>query len=112
MGILISIFFAIVRSTFKFAATYISLKAFLTTLFLIVFPIVISNFAGKYMEDIFTKVNQTVNDNTSGLQSFTFQFSGLSAFFINHLRIAEALSLVFSAIATRFTLSLIPFSRI
>lgn len=112
MGILISIFFAIVRSTFKFAATYISLKAFLTTLFLIVFPVVISNYAGKWLEDIYTKIGQTATDNTSGLHSFTFQFSGLSAFFINHLRIADGLSLVFSAIATRLTLSLIPFSKI
>lgn len=111
-GMLLSIFYAIVKSTFKTVAQWVALKAFLTTLLLIAFPIVLNNFLGRFLEKIMSRVSESVSSSTGTLSSITYNFTGLSAFFINHMFIDDALSIVFSALATRFVLSLIPFSRV
>lgn len=111
-GILLSLFYAVVKSTFKTVAQWVALKAFLTTLLLIAFPIMMNNFMGKFLEKIMTKVSDSLSSATGTLSSITYNFTGLSAFFINHMFIDDALSIIFSALATRFVLSLIPFSRV
>lgn len=112
MGFLLSIFYAIVEFAWSFSRAYIGFKGFMTTLMLIALPIVLNNFFGKFLEKIMMKVTDTVSTDTSTIESITYNFTGLAAFFINHLRIADALSIVFSAIAIRVTLSMIPFSKL
>ncbi len=111
-GILLSIFYAIVKTTFKTVGQWVATKTFFTTLLLIAFPIVLNNFLGRFLEKILTKVSESITSGTGDISSITYNFTGLSAFFINHMFIDDALSIVFSALATRFILSLIPFSRI
>lgn len=111
-GILLSIFYSVVKFAFKQAAAFISLKAFLTTLLLISLPIVLNNLMGKFLEKIMDRVSDSVTTNTGSIESIAYNFTGISAYFINHMRIDDALSVIFSAMAVRFTLSLIPFSRV
>ncbi len=111
-GILLSIFYAVTKTAFKTLAHWVATKAFFTTLLLIAFPIVLNNFLGRFLEKIMTKVSESVSSSSGTLSSITYNFTGLSAFFINHMFIDDALSIIFSALATRFILSLIPFSRV
>jgi len=111
-GILLSIFYAIVKTTFKTVGQWVATKAFFTTLLLISFPIVMNNFLGKFIEKIMNKVSDSLSGSTGTIDSIAYNFTGLSAYFINHLFIDDALAIIFSAIATRFILSLIPFSRV
>ena len=111
-GILLSIFYAVTKTVFKTLAHWVATKAFFTTLLLIAFPIVLNNFLGRFLEKIMTKVSESVSSSSGTLSSITYNFTGLSAFFINHMFIDDALSMIFSALATRFVLSLIPFSRV
>lgn len=111
-GILLSIFYAIVKTTFKTVAQWVATKTFFPTLLLIAFPIILNNVLGKFIEKIMTKVADSLSTSTGTLSSITYNFTGLSAFFINHMFIDDALSIIFSALATRFVLSLIPFSRV
>lgn len=111
-GILLSIFYAIVKTTFKTVGQWVAAKTFFTTLLLIAFPIVLNNFLGRFLEKILTKVSESITTETGDIESIAYNFTGLSAFFINHMFIDDALSIIFSALGTRFILSLIPFSRI
>ena len=82
-GILLSIFYAIVKTTFKTVAQWVATKTFFTTLLLIAFPIVLNNFLGKFLEKILTKVSESITSGTGDISSITYNFTGLSAFFIN-----------------------------
>lgn len=111
-GILLSLFYSLTKFAFKTVAHWVATKAFFTTLLLIAFPIAINNLMGRFLEKIMTKVSESVSSGTGTLTSVTYNFTGLSAFFINHMFIDDALAIIFSALATRFILSLIPFSRV
>lgn len=112
MGYLISILYAISKFAFRYAASYVSAKTFMTTLLLVGLPIVLNNYAGRFIEKIMNRVSDSVSSGTSGVDSIAYNFTGISAFFINHMRIDEAFSIVVSAIVIRITLSLIPFSKL
>jgi len=112
MGFLLSVFYSLVKFAWSFSRAYIGMKGFLTTLLLVALPIVLNNFFGKFIEKIMNKVSDTADTNTGSIESLSYNFTGLAAFFINHLRIDDALSIVFSAIAIRVTLSCIPFSKL
>lgn len=84
----------------------------MTALMLVVLPIVMNNFLGGFLLKISTKASDSLSQTTGSITSLSYNFTGLAAFFINHMRIADAISVLFSALAIRFTLSLIPGSKV
>jgi len=83
-------------------------KVLLTTLFLVVLPIVLNNF----MYDL---VNMSMSmlgaQDISGF-SGAMTFSGLTAHFLLLLKVPDCMSVMVSALALRFSLNMIPFVRV
>ena len=89
-------------------ARYLAWKAFTLFLVVVVLPIVINNIIYKIIQTSVELVSNNIGD-TSFLSSMTIHFTGLAAYVVGSLHLPEALSIVMSAVALRFTLSFFSF---
>jgi hypothetical protein len=88
-------------------ARYLALKVILTTLFVVILPVILNNFAWKLLDIALSYIS-----GIPGLPPFVMHFTGLSAYFVNHLMLVQVFAIIIGAIMTRFTLKLIPFVRV
>jgi hypothetical protein len=84
-------------------------KVLLTTLFLVVLPLVLNNF----MYDILSLCMSIVSDNTTAVAfNGTMSFSGLTAHLLAVMKVPDCMSVMVSALVVRATLNMIPFVRV
>ena len=81
---------------------FIAFKILLTTLFVIVLPLVLQNLFCKILEIFHNKMLATIGDP----QATIVQLSGLAAFFAEHLQLPLVISILLGAVATRTSLKL------
>ncbi len=87
---------------------FIAYKVLLTGLLMVTLPIILNNLIYK-MLDIAINLAGTYG---AGIAPWVGSFSGLTAFFLACLRAPEVVSIIFAALAVRYTLNLIPFVRL
>ncbi len=88
---------------------FIAIKTILTTLFVVVLPVVLNNLLYEilsYAMDIASSVNP--ND----LPSIVLNLTGLAGWFFTELYLVDALTVVLSAVSVRVFLNHIPFLRL
>jgi len=85
------------------AARFLALKIFLTTLLVLVVPVVLNNF----LIDILQAVMDKANSVAGSTQSHIMQLTGLSAYLADCLQIPLLVSILLGAVSVRFTLKLI-----
>lgn len=88
---------------------FVAGKAILSTLFIVVIPLLLNNFMYDLIEVSMGFLNQ--NANASGV-SGAMSFSGLAAYFIYLLKVPECMSVLVSAIVLRVSLNHVPFLRV
>jgi len=81
---------------------FVALKVLLTTLLVVVLPIVLQNLFCKILGVFHNKMLDVVGDP----QSTIVQLSGLAAFFAEHLQLPLVVSILLGAVATRSSLKL------
>lgn len=86
------------------SARFIALKIFLTTVFVLVLPIVLNNFLVSILTSVVNKAGSVVS---TGAQSHVMQLTGLSAYFADLLNLPLCVSILLGAVSVRFTLKLI-----
>lgn len=88
---------------------WVAIKLVLTTLFIVILPIVLNNL----MYDVMNMVMQIANTQTSGA---TFDghmsFTGLGAYLITKFKIAECISVISGGLLMRLSMSMIPFIKL
>jgi|Deesub1362A_J573_1020465.scaffolds.fasta_scaffold04255_4 hypothetical protein len=89
-------------------ARFVALKIVLWGLFVTVLPVVLINVFAEILQGLMDVVGASVG---SGSEPLLVQFTGFAGWLAYHLRIPEGFSLLFSALAFRFTLRLVPFLR-
>jgi hypothetical protein len=103
MGALISS--AIANIINFFAKHFLATKIILSTLMIVILPIVLWNLVYDLMGVVFSIVQSLLPPNVQlSLQPLSF-----ACWFLSTFKIPEALSVVISASITRMTLSMIPF---
>ena len=114
MGILLKIFQILGAKFTKDFLIFLALKVFLTSLVLIALPIALTYYGSTFLTGIFDRVTDYANSNvgSSSLESVVINVSGLTAFLVNHLRLADAFNVIISAIGLRVLMNLIPFSKV
>ncbi len=91
-------------------ARFIAQKTILTTLFVVVLPVVLNNFVYALLDYAMSTINQNIN--SANLPSLTLQLTGLAGWFFQNLYLVDALNVVLSAVSVRVFLSHIPFLRL
>lgn len=99
LGVIAGFFGSLLSSS---VVRWIATKVLLTTLFLTVLPAVLKSVLHYVASVAFDKINAVL---PSG--SFVVQLTGLGAYFANHLRLPEFVSILLSALALKFTLDVI-----
>jgi hypothetical protein len=89
-------------------AWYLALKTILGFLFITVLPIILNNFFKMIIDGLLSLISSYVGT----VSPLAADFSGLAGFFIMNLGLPACFSVVFAAIAFKFTLRLIPFIRL
>lgn len=84
-------------------ARFIALKVLLTTLFVVVLPIVLNNLIVSVMTAIYDKAVSSVSSVDSVIVSMT----GLAGYIANALSLPLVLSILLGAISVSFTLNLL-----
>lgn len=84
---------------------WIALKTVLTTLFVVVLPIVLNNFL-SYLIDISVNILNKVMQN---LGVININFTGLATYILNNIYFTQWFSVILSAIAMKLVLKTIPF---
>lgn len=92
-------------------ARYLATKAVLTTLFVVVLPVVLNNFVYGLLE-IAIEYATTLNGQAQNLPQIVLQLTGLAGWFFANLYLPDALSVVLSAVSIRVFLNHIPFLRL
>jgi hypothetical protein len=87
---------------------YLALKGLLFVLFVSVLPVVINNLIYKLLQGSMDVVGTTAGS----AHSTVVALAGIAGYLGSVLRLPEALSVMLSAVATRFALKLIPFTRL
>ena len=87
---------------------YLAMKALLFVLFVTVLPVIINNLIYKLIQGSIDVVGTTAGSASSHVVALT----GIAGYLGSTLRLPEALSIMLSAVATRFALKLIPFTRL
>jgi len=85
-------------------AMFLSFKIFMTTLFVVVLPLVLNNLLVKILMAIHDKAMSLV---TGGAQSYVMQLTGLAAYLADLLNLPLCVSILLGAVATRFSLKLL-----
>lgn len=104
-AIITAIFFVVDKLLNNTVVRWIVFKALLLTLFLIVLPLVLKGVIVWLFGVISSMVLETFS--TSGLQPFIMNTDGLLSWFVIHMRMADLLSMLMSALSLRFTLRII-----
>jgi len=91
------------------AAYYIAIKAVLVTLMMIVLPILLKKFFTWIVAGTLTLVGGSALGSVS---STTLALTGLAGWFGSNIGLPACFAVILSAVATRFTLKLIPFVRL
>lgn len=89
---------------------FVAEKVLLTSLFVLVLPIVLNNFMYDIIDMIFTYMSSntgTTNLSLNGSQTFT----GMAGYLIAMMKIPECLSVLMSALIFKLILRHIPFLR-
>lgn len=86
---------------------FLALKTVLSTLFILVLPVVINNIIYRLLEIAFSLV---LDIDVPSIQT-SFSFSGLAGWFVAVLRLPEAVSVVLSAVSYRIAINSIPFLK-
>jgi len=95
------------KETSREVLKMVAWKGFITSLMLTVYPALMLFMTLKFMQMGFSLMQDFFASSSIGGISVV-EFSGLGAWLFSNLRMAEAFALIFSAIAFRITLSLIP----
>lgn len=91
------------------AAYYIAMKAVLITLMMVVLPILLKKFFTWIIAGVLTLVTGSALGSAS---STVVALTGVAGFLGSSLGIPAAMAVIVAAVATRFTLKLIPFLRV
>jgi len=86
------------------AARFLALKIFLTTVLVLVLPVVLNNFLIEILQAIMDKANSL---SSSGVNSHMMQLTGISAYLADCLQIPLMVSILLGAVSVKFTLKLI-----
>lgn len=89
-------------------AWWLALKALLVLLIMIVLPIIVKNL----MYWLMTGVLLLVTSYTGSASSTIVSLTGIAGYLASGMGIPAAFAVIVSAVATRFTLRLIPFVRL
>lgn len=87
---------------------WLAFKALMVLLIVTVLPIVLNNFLYEIIQTIF----DIVSANTGSSSGQVLSYSGLTAWFIQVLKLPECLSVLMAALSVRVALRLIPFVRV
>lgn len=99
---------AVVKMLIDRVLFFLALKALLTALMIIVFPIMIKNIVFSLMSSAMQLVNATPVDGYSGLVEFT----QLAAWLIETCRVPDCIAILVSAFQLHLLLRLLPFSPV
>lgn len=88
-------------------AKFLATKALLYSLFTLVLPVVLYNVFTTILSEVMQYINDTVA--ASGMSSTIFELTGFAGWIAETMNLSGSLSIFFSAVALRYTLSLIPF---
>ena len=87
---------------------WLAMKTLLTTLFIIVLPIVLNNFISKLIDVAFNIINNYLGETNTIVVSFT----GLASYILNEIYFTNWFSIILSAILLKITLRLIPIIKV
>jgi len=87
---------------------FLATKVIMGTLFIVILPIILNNVIHSLMESVFSAVQTFAAAHSPTLQT-AISFTGLAGYFLDHLGLISALTVVLSAVSLRFALSWIPF---
>lgn len=106
LALLSGLFAALFSTT---AAYYVAIKAVIVTLMMIVLPILLKKFFTWIVAGVLTLVGDSALGSVSPT---TLALTGLAGWFGSNLGLPGCFAVILSAVATRFTLKLIPFVRL
>lgn len=89
---------------------WVAIKVILTTLAVIIFPIVLNNFLYDTMNTIFTFASSKIGSTSPFQQILTV--SGVAAYLADKFQLVSCFSVLLSAISVRLVLRHIPWIRI
>lgn len=92
------------------ASKILALKIILTTLMMVILPIVLNNIFYDIVESLLTTANERIGN--SSVTSPTLTLTGLAAFLASYLRLPDALSILITGVVTKVALRMIPFVRV
>jgi len=90
------------------AANVLATKVILITLFMVVLPIVINNIIYDLMDVIFSATTSYAQNVSPDLET-SLTWTGLAAYMGEQLGVIDAISVILSAMAVRFSMTWIPF---
>lgn len=89
---------------------WIATKAILTTLAVVILPIILNNFLWDIVDLMLTIVTDQIGGYSFGNQ--IIDVTGLAAWFFQKFKIVESFSVIMGAVGIRVALNLIPFVRV
>ena len=101
MGILAAIGAWVAEFFASSVARFLAFKLLLTTLFIIVLPIVLNNFLHSLVSMAISHINTALT--SSGVQSTVLHLTGLAGYIAMHLQLTSVVSVLLTAVALRFT---------
>lgn len=85
---------------------WLAMKAILTTLTVVVLPVVLKNVIGWFLDASWTHLQQKLATlpGISSLPSLTYQFTGLAGYFASHLRVVDCVSVLLTGLLINVSL--------
>lgn len=105
LALLSGLFAALFSTT---AAYFTAIKAVLVTLMMVILPIIFKNLLAWFV----TGLLSLVTTYTGGATSTIVSLGGVAAYLANGMGLPAAFAVILAAVATKFTLKLIPFVRL
>lgn len=87
-------------------AQYLAFKIFLTSLFVLVLPVVLNNLIVSIISAFYTRATAAVS---GGASSHVIQLSGLAGYIGDHMQLPLVVSILLGALSVRWTLCLLKF---
>jgi len=101
MGILAAIGAWVAEFLSSSVARFLAMKLLLTTLFIVVLPIVLNNFLYFVVHLAISHINSAFS--SSGVHSYVLHLAGLAGYIAMHLQLTSLVSVLLTAVALRFT---------
>lgn len=89
-------------------AWFLALKVLLGILIMTILPIVLTNFFASIVEGLIT----LTEEHSGSVSSVALSLTGLAGWLAGQLGLPAAFAVLFSALAVKFSLKLIPFVRL